>query len=106
MLNPRFGLVVLGLYGVLLIVGGVMGYLKARSRASLIAGVVSGIIAFIAVFISSTYNEDGGFGIGLTLAIAMFLFFGPRAVSARKFVPMGMMAVASVIVIGVMMSSF
>ncbi len=105
MLNPRFGLIVLGVYAVLLIVGGVMGYLKARSKASLIAGLVSGLIAIVAMVIAATSNEDGGYAIALTLAIAMFIFFGPRAMTSRKFMPMGMMAVASVIVIGVMVWS-
>jgi uncharacterized membrane protein (UPF0136 family) len=105
MLNPRLGLVVLGVYAVLLIVGGVMGYVKARSRASLIAGVVSGLIAVGAVVISRFYNEDGGYSLGLLLAIAMFVFFAPRAMTARKFMPMGMMSVASAVVIGVMVWS-
>jgi len=105
MFDPRFGLVVLGIYGVLLIVGGVMGFVKAKSQASLIAGVVSGLIAFGAVFLSGTYNEKGGFSIGLILAIAMFVFFTPRAMSSRKFMPAGLMVTASVVVIGVMMGS-
>ena len=105
MLNPRFGVVVLGVYGVLLILGGVMGFVKARSRPSLIAGIVSGLITLGAAYISRHDNEDGGFSIGLILAITMFIFFGMRAMTARKFMPMGMMTVSSAAVIAVMLWS-
>ena len=105
MLNPRFGLIILAIYAVLLIVGGVMGFLKARSRASLIAGVVSGLVALVAIYIAARHNEDGGYSIALILAIAMFIFFAPRAMTARKFMPMGLMTVSSAVVIGVMLWS-
>lgn len=36
--------VVVGLYGLFTVVGGVIGYVKAKSAASLVAGVVSGMI--------------------------------------------------------------
>lgn len=105
MIDPRFGLVVLGVYGVLLIVGGVMGFVKAKSRASLIAGTVSGLVAFAALGIAATYNASGGFALALALGIAMFLFFGPRAMTSRKFMPSGLMVLASAVVIGVMVWS-
>ena len=104
-MNPRVGLVVLGIYGVLLIVGGVMGFVKAKSRASLIAGIVSGLVAFAALGIAANYNKAGGFALALALGIAMFMFFGPRAMTSRKFMPSGLMVMASVIVIGVMVWS-
>jgi uncharacterized membrane protein (UPF0136 family) len=104
-MNPRVGLVVLIVYAVLLIVGGVMGFVKAKSRPSLIAGVGSGIIAAIAAWISGNYNEDGGYSLALLLAIALFLFFGYRASVTRKFMPAGLLAVASVVVIAIMVWS-
>jgi uncharacterized membrane protein (UPF0136 family) len=105
-MNPRVGLVVLVMYAVLLIVGGVMGLVKGRSKASLIAGVVSGLIAVAAVlWISGTKNEKGGYALGLTLAIVLFLFFGYRAAMARRFMPGGMLAIASAVVMAVMVWS-
>jgi uncharacterized membrane protein (UPF0136 family) len=106
-MNPRVGLVVLIVYAVLLIVGGVIGFVKARSRPSLIAGVVSGILALIAAWISSTpgSNEDAGYSLALLLAVILFIFFGYRASKTRKFMPGGLLAVASVLVIGVMLWS-
>jgi uncharacterized membrane protein (UPF0136 family) len=105
-MNPRVGLVVLAIYAVLLIVGGVMGLVKGKSKASLIAGVGSGLVAVGAAFwIAATNNEKGGYAIGLILAIVLFLFFGYRAAMSRRFMPGGMLAVASVFVIAVMVWS-
>ena len=36
--------VVVGLYGAFSLIGGVIGYLKAKSQASLVAGSVSGVL--------------------------------------------------------------
>ena len=36
------GQILLGVYGVILIAGGVMGYTKAQSRVSLFAGAITG----------------------------------------------------------------
>jgi uncharacterized membrane protein (UPF0136 family) len=105
-MNPRVGLVVLAIYAVLLIVGGVMGLVKGRSKASLIAGVGSGLVATAAAFwIAFSNNEKGGYAIGLTLAIVLFLFFGYRAAMSRRFMPGGMLAVASALVMAIMVWS-
>ena len=40
----NFSVVIIGVYGLISIVGGIVGYAKARSVASLIAGSVSGIV--------------------------------------------------------------
>ncbi len=104
-MNPRVGLVVLIVYAVLLIVGGVIGFVKGRSRPSLIAGVGSGIITLVAAWISATYNEDGGYSLALLLAVVLFVFFGYRASLTRKFMPGGLLAVASILVAAVMLWS-
>jgi uncharacterized membrane protein (UPF0136 family) len=104
-MNLRVGLVVLIVYAVLLIVGGVIGFVKARSRPSLIAGVGSGILALVAAWISETYSPDGGYSLALLLAVVLFVFFGYRASITRKFMPGGLLAVASVLVMGFMLWS-
>ena len=96
------GQVTLGIYGVLLAVGGVIGYVKAGSRASLIAGTISAVAAFAAVGLS-IISSQGGTALGMILAVALFLLFGYRyAVKTRKFMPSGLLAVVSLIVLAVM----
>jgi uncharacterized membrane protein (UPF0136 family) len=96
------GHITLGIYAVLLAVGGVIGFVRARSRPSLIAGVGSAVGALVAMGLAIMKNPVG-FPLGFTLALVLFVFFGYRyALRAHKFMPSGLMAVISLIVVGVM----
>jgi len=96
--------VTLAIYAALLAVGGVVGFIKARSNASLIAGLVSAIAALVALSLSLA-GSWWGTALGSLLAIVLFIFFGYRyAMRSRKFMPAGMMAVVSLIVLAIMMA--
>ena len=97
MSNPLIGQWALGIYGVLLIVGGIVGYLKAGSRPSVIAGTVSGLVAFGALAAST--RGVIGFRIGALLAASMLAVFDIRFFKARKFMPSGLLAALSLAVL-------
>ena len=102
MLDPIVGHVTLGIYAALLAVGGIMGFVKARSRASLIAGLVSAAAALVALVLARL-RYALGFPLGMALAIVLFLFFGYRfALKGRKFMPTGLLAVLSLVVLAIM----
>jgi uncharacterized membrane protein (UPF0136 family) len=102
MISPTVGQVTLGIYALLLAVGGVIGYVKAGSRPSLIAGSISALAALLALGLS-VGNNRSGVPLGLILSIALFVLFGYRyAVKTRKFMPSGLLAVASLVVLAVM----
>lgn len=85
-------------YALLLIIGGVIGYAKAGSRPSLIAGVGSGLAVLLAAFLT-TRSAGLGLGVGAAVAILLAGFFGYRyLVKTKKFMPAGMLAVVSVLV--------
>ena len=65
-----FARIVLLLYGIALIVGGIMGYAKKGSQDSLIWGGVSGALALLAFFISMKRPKPG-FAIGFLVAAAV-----------------------------------
>jgi uncharacterized membrane protein (UPF0136 family) len=102
MISPMVGHITLGIYAVLLAVGGAIGYFKAGSRPSLIAGSISAVAAALALFLSIRSNR-WGVPLGLILSISLFVLFGYRyAAKTRKFMPSGLLAVASLVVIAVM----
>lgn len=102
MMSPLVGQITLGIYALLLGVGGLIGYFKAGSRPSLIAGSLSAIAAAIALVLSIRASR-WGVPLGLLLSMSLFVLFGYRyAVKTRKFMPTGLLAVASLVVLGVM----
>ena len=102
MLSPTVGHVTLGIYAALLAVGGILGFVKARSQASLISGLISAAAALIALGLAVTGHRLG-FPLGMILAIVLFCLFGYRyALRARKFMPSGLLAVISLAVLAVM----
>jgi uncharacterized membrane protein (UPF0136 family) len=104
MLSPIAGQIALGIYAVLLAVGGGIGYLKARSNASLLAGIASGITALVAIGLST--QNSGGFVLGAVLAVVMFVFFAPRFLASRKFMPGGLLTIVSLVVLVMMILEF
>ena len=83
-------------FGLLTIVGGVMGYAKAGSTASIIAGSIAGILLLIAAFLL-----PGNLAVGLALAavvsIALAGRFIPAFIKTGHVMPAGLMSVLSVI---------
>jgi uncharacterized membrane protein (UPF0136 family) len=102
MINPLVGRVTLAIYALLLALGGLIGYLRAGSRASLIAGSTSAVCALLAMALSAG-NSRLGVPLGLVLSVALFVLFGYRyAVKTRKFMPSGLLSIVSLIVLAVM----
>ena len=99
MISLVAGQIALGVYAVLLAVGGVIGYSKAGSRPSLIAGLGSAVAAILALLLSFQ-NPSWGMGLGALVATLLAVFFGYRfAVKTRKFMPAGLLALVSLVVL-------
>ncbi len=84
-------------YGLLLIVGGLVGYSKAQSRPSLIAGSVSGILALLFSYVGLRGNDLLALFLLAAEAILLSAFFYMRYASSKKFMPSGMMLAVSVL---------
>jgi uncharacterized membrane protein (UPF0136 family) len=93
--------IVLGLYALVLAGGGVMGYVKAGSRPSLIAGLTSGLAA-LACLVLTWSHPSLAVMLGIGLAVLMLVVFGIRLARTRKFMPSGMLLVISVVVLGIL----
>jgi uncharacterized membrane protein (UPF0136 family) len=68
------------LLGLVAIVGGAMGYARAKSKASLIAGSVSGALLIIAGLLSPGIP---GFVLALVVSVLLLIHFG-RSYAAKK----------------------
>ena len=85
---------VLWIYIVLLVIGGVMGFVKGKSRISLIMSLAFAIpLSLIAMGkLKVVHLED-------ILLAALLVVFGIRLVKTRKFMPGGLMVVATAVVL-------
>ena len=89
------------IFGLLTIVGGVIGYVKAGSTVSIIAGAISGIALIVAAFLLPT-NVAVGLVIAGLVSIALAARFIPAFMKTGKMMPAGLMAILSAI--GVVMA--
>ena len=84
---------ILWIYIVLLVIGGLVGFLKARSKMSLITSVVFG--AVLAVCALDKWPIEVAWGVLSFLA----LFFVLRFMKNKKFMPGGMMSLLTIVTI-------
>ena len=89
-------------YGALVLVGGVIGYLKAKSRASLIAGIVCSALLDLAAGLVITGSLGWGAGLGVVTALALLGRFLPAFLSTKKLMPAGIVVAfgALVVIVG------
>lgn len=77
--------IILWIYIVLLVAGGLMGFIKAKSKASIIASTV-----FAVPLVLAALGVIPSFAADVTLWV-LLIFFGIRFGKSRKFMPAGLM---------------
>ena len=82
-------------YGILLLFGGIMGYVSAKSKPSLISGVVSGLLLFASAFLQ-WIEIPTGLVLAQIITVILAIVFVIRLWKTRKFMPAGLMLVLSV----------
>jgi uncharacterized membrane protein (UPF0136 family) len=89
-MNP---ITVLWIYIAFLVLGGLMGFLKAKSKMSLIMSLVFAIplaLCALGILKSPTWLADA-------LLIFLLIFFGLRFAKSKKMMPNGLMTILSVL---------
>jgi uncharacterized membrane protein (UPF0136 family) len=94
-----FAIVLIGLYAVLVFAGGLMGYLKAGSKVSLISGVASAVVLAAAFWRAQSYGVQG-LWIATGVAALLTIVFLIRFLKTRSFMPSGMMLLLSLTAAG------
>jgi uncharacterized membrane protein (UPF0136 family) len=101
----HFDVKVLWVYIVLLLVGGLIGFFKAKSKVSLITSAV-----FAAILILTTLRNVFQPGFALTLAnitlVVLLLVFAVRLGKTKKFMPSGLILAATVAVLALLNVKF
>lgn len=87
------------IYGLLVAIGGIMGYVKAQSTPSLVAGVGAGLILAGAAVAMMRDAYQAGWWIALVVAILLLARFGNAAMKEFKMMPGGMVIILSVVVL-------
>lgn len=80
-------------FGVLTIAGGVMGFVKAQSRPSLVAGGISGAALMVSAYLVGTGSMTRvGLFAGLVVSLALAARFVGAFRKSKKVMPAGLMA--------------
>ncbi|PYI83037.1 MAG: hypothetical protein DME54_09710 [Verrucomicrobia bacterium] len=83
-------------FGVLTIAGGIMGYVKAGSVASIIAGSVTGVLLLVAAFLLPEHRA-AGLATALIVSLLLAAQFIPKFLRTGRLMPAGMMSILSAI---------
>src|SRR5882724_7649263 len=88
----NFANLILWIYIVLLVVGGLIGFLKAKSRVSLIMSVTfAALLSLCAAHIVFQYY------VADILLAALLVVFGIRLTKTKKFMPSGLMLILTLV---------
>ncbi len=85
--------IILWVYIVLLVVGGLIGFLKAGSKVSLIMSVV--FAAVLSLCATGMVRRD----MADPILVALLVVFGMRLAKTKKFMPSGLMLILTVAVL-------
>jgi uncharacterized membrane protein (UPF0136 family) len=91
---------IVALYGLLILIGGIIGHIKAGSNASLVMGVVFGLLLLLSSggMFSKKYFKKGVY-FALVLTLILDAFFTYRFLTTMKFMPAGLLVLVSLGVI-------
>ncbi len=90
------------IYGVIMILGGIMGFVKVGSKASLISGVGMGLALLASgygVWSGPAVRSADSLVVALVIAALLLVIFAIRYAKTRRFMPGGMLAVLSLVAV-------
>ncbi|MEH2064941.1 MAG: TMEM14 family protein [Nostoc sp.] len=90
-------------YGILAIVGGIIGYIQATSRVSLLSGSISGLLLILAAYFQ-LQGQSWGSILALLVTGVLVVFFAFRLAKTRKFMPAGLMTILGMLALVVMVN--
>ena len=89
-------------YGIIALVGGIIGYVKAQSKISLISGGITGLLLILSGVIQ-LQGQGWGLILATVVTAVLVISFAVRLAKTRKFMPAGLMGVLGLVALGVML---
>jgi uncharacterized membrane protein (UPF0136 family) len=83
-------------FGLLTIVGGIIGYVKAGSVPSIIAGSIGGVLLLVAGVLLPEHRAVG-LATGCVVSLLLAAYFIPKFLRTGKAMPAGLMSILSLI---------
>ncbi len=102
-LTMELGIVAAFVYGILALIGGIIGYVLASSKISLLSGSISGLLLIIAAFLQ-LQGQIWGLFVAAFITAALVVFFSLRLAKTRKFMPSGLMIILGVLALILMVN--
>lgn len=99
--NMNIAIIAAIAYGILAIVGGIIGYTKVGSKISLISGISSGLLLIISGIIQ-LMGMNWGLILATVIAAFLVITFIVRLVKTGKMMPAGLMILTGIIAVAVM----
>ena len=93
------------IYAIILILGGIMGYIKAHSVISLLTGFISGVLVFISCKLGKN-NPKAAYLYISSISLILAGFFSYRYSLTHTFMPAGLMVLLSTITLVVVGLNF
>jgi uncharacterized membrane protein (UPF0136 family) len=90
-------------FGIIVAAGGVMGYVNAKSTASLIAGGIAGVLLVGSAIAMMRDAYQAGWWVALIVTVALLARFGYAASKEFKMMPGGLIIIMSLIVMVVLL---
>ena len=97
----NLGIIAAIAYGILAIIGGIIGYVQAQSKASLISGSISGLFLIFAG-VMQLQGQAWGLILATVVTAVLVIVFAVRLAKTRKFMPAGLMSVLGLVTLVVM----
>jgi uncharacterized membrane protein (UPF0136 family) len=90
-------------YGILAIIGGIIGYIQATSKVSLISGTGFGLLLLLSSFLQFQ-GQAWGLILAVVVTSVLVVFFAVRLAKTRKFMPAGLMIILGVVALAMMVN--
>ncbi|GAB5406460.1 MAG: hypothetical protein Aurels2KO_46910 [Aureliella sp.] len=93
------------IFGAFVVFGGIMGYVKAKSKASLIAGGITGGLLLLAAFLIAQGMIAGAI-LGLLVSLLLIGQFGPSLRTKMKVMPNLVVVILAIITVATLALRF